>query len=123
MTTAEQQTYDFLGAISDAPEDLLWLGVYYEGTRGGFVRTEMNMEGGLLAEPIVVWSTTLKKYDQKGALIDRFPNFASAGDLLDALDGETVSIDGRSLRVEKVAIDEFEVALQLDLASPHKEGK
>lgn len=123
MTLAEQQTHDLLGAIDDAPEDLTWNNVDFTGTRGGLVRTSSNQEGGLLVEPEMSWSTTLQKLDDSGALTDRFPGYATVNELVDAIDGETVTVDGRLLQVDKVAVDEFEVAMQLDLMSPHKEGR
>lgn len=122
-TLADQLTYDLLDVIADAPEDLTIGADTFEGTRGGLVRSQVNMEGGLLAEPVIVWSTTLKMLDQQGRLVDRFPNFSTPYALAESVDGERVVLDGQTLLIDKVTVDEFEVAIQLDLVSPNKEGR
>lgn len=110
--TADEMTLDYLEAIADAPCTVTYAGADVVGTRGGITSSESLVEGGILEEPDLQFTTTLKKKDDAGDLVDRFSIVPSKG--------EKLTIDDVAYRIERIIKDEFGICIQFDLMTVNK---
>ena len=110
--TADELTRDYLEVIADAPCTATYAGADVVGTRGGITESQRFMEGGMLEEPDLQFTTTLSKLDESDDLIDRFTTVPSKG--------EQLTIDSVAYRIERVITDEYEACIQFDLMSVHR---
>jgi hypothetical protein len=130
MDLAESTLEDLLNTIDDVPVTYKFNGVEHTGTRGGLVMSQMNQEGGLLDEPDLIITGTLKIKDDAGHFVDAFPDEAPTATLSPKqiargfVNEQLTDVDGISddnYRIDRVTVDEWKNAIQFDLMSVHQE--
>jgi hypothetical protein len=108
MTLADVLAADMRALIADAPMSFTFDGGTYTGTRSGIATRKPLEIGGFQEEPIL--SIAINLADAYGT-----PTFTTQPDT-----GDTVIIGSTTYRIDRTEVDEFGVALQLDLVTPHK---
>lgn len=110
--TVDDLTLDYLSVIADAPCTATYASAEVIGTRGGITAAERFQEGGMLSEPDLQFTTTLKKMDDSGELVDRFLSVPGVG--------EKLTIESVIYRIERIIKDEYSACIQFDLMTAHK---
>jgi len=108
MGLSDMAAADLRGLIADAPVTFTFDGADYIGTQSGISKRKPLEIGGFQDEPML--SIVINLADQYGT-----PTFSTQPDV-----GDKVSIGGITYRIDRTEIDEFAVALQMDLITPHK---
>lgn len=114
--TADQVARDLCRVIDDVPVTFKYLGVAYEGTRGPLVTTKSVVPGGIFEAPELSITTSTKKINSSGKLVNRFSTALALQKTIEDVGG----VSGRDYRIVRLHEDEFGIGVQMDLESIHK---
>lgn len=120
--TADDVARDLCGMIDDVPVAFTFDGVVYQGTRGALITTKRNIDGGMFESPELSITTSTKKVNLSGNLVDRFTgDLPAVTDVIQDVRLPDAAVgSGSNYRVIRTHADEFGIGLQMDLESVKK---